>query len=221
MNTQLWVAALLIVGLAVMMLEVFVPSGGVLGFISVVSIGAAVVTAFVEQGTGFGLLVLSITCAAVPAVLGLAFRWFPETPLGRRVLPPPPEPDDVAPHARKRRQLRGLVGLTGRATTEMLPWGSVTVNGQACEALAEGGPIAGETEVEVVGVQGTKLVVRAAGAAGPSPGGAAGPSPGSAAGGPDPAGPSSPAERPAGGPPSRLSRTLEEFDFEKLEPPAA
>jgi len=217
MNTQLWVAALLVVGLAVMVLEVFVPSGGVLGLVSVVAIGAAVVTAFVEQGTGFGLAVLAVACVAVPTVLGAAFRWFPETPLGRRVLPPPPEPDDVAPHARQRRLLRGLVGLTGRSTSEMLPWGSVTVNGLACEAVAEGGPIAGDTEVEVVGVQGTKLVVRPAGAAGPSPGGAAGPGPAQAPGEPDQPAP----ERPAGEPAPRLSRTLEEFDFEKLEPPAA
>jgi hypothetical protein len=32
---------------------------------------------------------------------------------------------------------------------------------------------------------------------------------------------SSPAERTAAGSPPPLSRTLEEFDFEKLEPPAA
>ena len=59
MNALLWVASLLFVGLAVMVLEVFVPSGGVLGFISVVAIVAAVVTAFVEQGPAVGLAALS------------------------------------------------------------------------------------------------------------------------------------------------------------------
>ena len=210
MNALLWVASLLFVGLAVMVLEVFVPSGGVLGFISVVAIVAAVVTAFVEQGPAVGLAALAVTSVAVPAVLAAAFRWFPETPLGRRVLPPPPSADDVVPGAERRTRLRRLVGRTGRAMTEMLPWGGVEVDGLACEALAEGGVIAPGTSVQVVGVQGAALVVRPAAdpAAEETPRGAA-------------SAQSSPAERPAAGSPPPLSRTLEEFDFEQLEPPAA
>ena len=208
MNSLLWVALLLLVGLAVMVLEVFVPSGGVLGFISVVAIVAAVVTAFVEQGPAVGLAALALTSVAVPAVLAAAFRWFPDTPLGRRVLPPPPSADDVVPGAERRTRLRRLVGRTGRAMTEMLPWGGVEVDGLACEALAEGGPIAPGTSVQVVGVQGAALVVRVAADPAAEEAGAA-------------SAQSSPAERTAAGSPPPLSRTLEEFDFEKLEPPAA
>lgn len=206
MTGVVWVASLLLVGLAVMVLEVFVPSGGVLGFLAVVAIVAAVVTAFVEQGTGFGLAVLAVTFVAVPAVLTLAFRWFPETPLGRRVLPPPPAPEDVVPGADRRRRLRGLVGRSGRATTEMLPWGSVEIDGVVGEALAEGGPIAADTPIQVVGVQGAALVVRTAP---PTPRAA------------DASAQPSPEERPAAEPSASLSRTLEEFDFERFEPPAA
>jgi membrane-bound ClpP family serine protease len=208
MNALLWVALLLFIGLAVMVLEVFVPSGGVLGFISVVAIVAAVVTAFVEQGPAVGLAALALTSVAVPAVLAAAFRWFPDTPLGRRVLPPPPSADDVVPGAERRTRLRRLVGRTGRAMTEMLPWGGVEVDGLACEALAEGGPIAPGTSVQVVGVQGAALVVRVAADPAAEEAGAA-------------SAQSSPAERTAAGSPPPLSRTLEEFDFEKLEPPAA
>jgi hypothetical protein len=85
MNPLLWIALLLLVGLAMMVLEVFVPSGGVLGFLSVVAMIAAIVTAFVEQGATLGMAVLATTFVAVPAALGMAFRWFPQTPLGRRV----------------------------------------------------------------------------------------------------------------------------------------
>lgn len=206
MNALVWVALLLVVGLAVLMLEVFVPSGGALGFIAVVAIVAAVVTAFVEQGTGVGLAVLAVTFVAVPAVLTVAFRWFPETPLGRRVLPPPPAPEDVVPGADRRLRLRGLVGRTGRAVTEMLPWGSVEVDGVVGEALAEGGAIAADAAIEVVGVQGAALVVRAAP-----------PATRAATGTVQPAA----EERPAAGSSSPLSRTLEEFDFERFEPPVA
>jgi len=210
MNTLVWVLALLLIGLAVMVLEVFVPSGGVLGFLSVVAILAAIVMAFVQQGMVFGLAVVGIAFVAVPAVLALAFRWFPDTPLGRRVLPPPPKPDEVLPDAEWRRTLRGLVGRRGHTTSELVPWGTVEINGVRCDAMSECGPVPQHAAVEVTGVQGGAVVVRtaieppaAAAAESASAGGAAVPK--------TPAG----AEKPA------LSPTLEEFDFDALEPPAA
>lgn len=202
MQTLIWVAALLLVGLAVMVLEVFVPSGGVLGFLSLVAIGAAIVMAFMEQGAAFGMAVLAVACAAVPAALAMAFRWFPETPLGRRVLPPPPAPEDVIPAADRRRRLRELVGRGGRAVSELVPWGAVAIGEEQFEAVSETGPVEAGTEVEVVGVQGGALVVRSAVQAME----------------PEPLRPAA-AEKPDSAGPERLSRTLEEFEFEQLDRP--
>lgn len=203
MTPLVWIVALFLVGLAVMVLEVFVPSGGVLGFLSVIAIGAAIVTAFVEQGPAFGLAVLGVAFVAVPAVLAAAFRVFPETPLGRRVLPPPPGPDEVRPQAERRRRLEPLVGRRGRASGELVPWGTVEVDGIACEAVSEAGPIAAGAAIEVVRLDAAALVVRPA-----------------AAGRARQERPEQP-EQPARPALDARSRTLEEFDFEGLEPPAA
>ena len=198
MQTLLWVASLLLVGLAVMALEVFVPSGGVLGFLSLLAIVAAVVMAFMEQGAAFGLAVLGVAFAAVPAVLGLAFRWFPETPLGRRVIPPPPTPEEVMPAADRRQRLRALVGRSGHAASELLPWGSIELAGERFEAVSETGPVAVGGAVEVVAVQGGGLVVRAAA-----------PPPRQA----------EPSAQPAAPDSARLSQVLEEFEFDALDRP--
>ena len=72
MTPLMWVAALVVVGLAALALEVFVPSGGVLGFLSVVALVAGVALAFVELGPWFGTAVLAVTCLAVPLVLAVA-----------------------------------------------------------------------------------------------------------------------------------------------------
>ena len=182
-----------------MVLEVFIPSGGVLGFLSIVSLLAAVVMAFTTGGMATGVAVLAGVCGAVPLVLGAAFRVFPRTPLGRRVLPPPPAAEDVVPDVERRRQLRGLVGRMGRAAADMLPWGTVSVDGATHEAVSDGAAIGAGTEIEVVGVQGAALVVRPR----PVPGGR-------------PAGPSA---APSPTVESSLSTTLEEFDFERFERP--
>ena len=54
MSPLVWIALLVVVGLMLILLEVFVPSGGVLGMLSVVALGAGIVTAFVEKGAGVG-----------------------------------------------------------------------------------------------------------------------------------------------------------------------
>ncbi|MFM8735488.1 MAG: NfeD family protein [Pirellulales bacterium] len=193
-----WIAALVAVGLGMLMLEVFVPSGGVLGFLSVVALGAGVVTAFAEHGPLIGVAVLSATAVAAPLVLGIAFRLFPDTPLGRRVLPPPPQPDEVVPDVGRRNELRELVGREGRSTIDLLPWGTVEVGGRDLPAMSESGPIVAGTAIEVIGVQAGGLVVRqAVGQPARPPTGRA----------------KSTADEPV---PGRLEEALEAFDFRVL-----
>lgn len=199
MTPLVWILLLLLVGLALIMLEVFVPSGGVLGLLAVLALGAGVVMAFVEQGMAAGLGALAGVFVAVPIVLVLAFQWFPATPLGRRVLPPPPQAEDVLPDVGQRQRLRGLVGRGGRAVGDLVPWGGIDVAGESFEAVSEGEPIAAGAEVEVVGVQGRALVVRVRPVV-PAKAEPAAPV----------AGPAGPAEEPG------LSSLLEEFDFDEL-----
>ncbi len=169
MTVLAWTVALLAVGMVMLVLEVFVPSGGVLGFLSVVALVAGVTEAFLQGGVSFGIGTLAVTVAAVPATLAIAFHFFPDTPLGRRVIPPPPGPDDVVPDADRRAVLRGLVGRHGRATSDFLPWGTVEIDGVLHEAMSDGGPIAAGRRVEVVAAQATALVVRSADDPAPRP----------------------------------------------------
>jgi membrane-bound serine protease (ClpP class) len=206
MSPVVWVAALFLVGIGVIVLEVFVPSGGVLGFVSVAAIIAAIATAFLELGVGAGTAMIALSVVVVPVILGLAFRWFPETPLGRRVLPAPPEAADVVPDAPRRRRARDLVGQRGRTTSDLLPWGTVEVGSESLDGVSEGGPIDAGSEIIVVAAQGAAVVVR------PAPVAAA---PKRAAE------PVAEPEKPAAPEAPRLSPTLENFTFESFEPPDA
>ena len=213
MSPVVWVAALFLVGIGVIVLEVFVPSGGVLGFVSVAAIIAAIATAFLELGVGAGTAMIALSVVVVPVILGLAFRWFPETPLGRRVLPAPPEAADVVPDAPRRRRARDLVGQRGRTTSDLLPWGTVEVGSESLDGVSEGGPIDAGSEIIVVAAQGAAVVVR--------------PAPVTA---PPKLGPEEHGDgmeravepvKPAAPEAPRLSPTLENFTFESFEPPDA
>jgi len=209
MSGIVWAVVLLVIGLAVMMLEVFLPSGGVLGFVSAVAIVSAIVTAFVQQGVLAGFVMLGMSIGLVPAVLVLAFRWFPATPLGRRVLPPPPEPSDVLPQQAARDAAKAAVGLVGTVVDELVPWGRVLVADRLHEAMSEGGVVSAGTPIEVIGSQGTSLVVRRREST------------------QSPREPVEPRAAPPQGPlvsgetPSIRSETLEAFDFDSLGRPPA
>jgi membrane-bound ClpP family serine protease len=215
MDGMVWAVALLAVGLVVMVLEVFVPSGGVLGFVSIVAIVAGVVTAFNEAGLLAGLSLLATAVVLVPFVLLAAFHWFPVTPLGRRVLPDPPEPEDVLPARGRREALRALVGRRGIVASELVPWGQVVVGDSRVEALSIEGPLGEGLIVTVVGIDGMGVTVRRAEEPPPAPAASRPPAPSVDPPPPGPESASGAVAAPAGE--SRLSRTLEEFDFSDLD----
>jgi membrane-bound serine protease (ClpP class) len=162
MDPLAWSALLLFLGLLLVTLEVFVPSGGVLGFLSIGSLLAGICLAFYRGGPEMGFLFLAITAVAVPTALVLAFRWWPKTPMGRRLLLGVPSSEEVLPDSPQRRTLRQMVGKFGVAKTVMLPSGAVLIEGQTIDALSEGMPIEAGQRVRVIEVRGNRVVVRPA-----------------------------------------------------------
>ena len=154
-----WAALLMLIGLGLVVLEVFVPSGGIIGFLSLVSLLSAISLAF-YRGPWYGLSFLSIAVIALPIVLVAALRWWPETPMGRRVLLEAPSSEEVLPDNDQRRSLKALVGRIGEAKSLMLPSGSVSIDGRTVDALSEGVAIEKGQWVKVVEVRGTRIVVR-------------------------------------------------------------
>jgi membrane-bound serine protease (ClpP class) len=160
MEPLVWAALLLVLGMILVLMEVFVPTAGMLGFLSVTAILSGIGLAFYNGGLKIGFGFLFGTAVALPIVLALAFRWFPETPIGRRLLPSLPTSEDVLPDNEERRVLRGLLGKVGQAKSPMLPSGMILVEGRVINAVSEGQPIEAGTNVRVIEVRGSRVVVR-------------------------------------------------------------
>jgi membrane-bound ClpP family serine protease len=162
MDPLVWAALLLVLGLTLVVAEVFVPSGGVLGVLSLASLGSGIALAFYNRGLEAGLIFLAVAAVLVPGALVAAFRWWPSTPMGRRLLLEVPRSDEVLPDSPQRRTLRQLVGKVGVAKTVMLPSGAVMVDGISIDAISEGMPIEAGQAVRVIEVHGNRVVVRPA-----------------------------------------------------------
>jgi membrane-bound serine protease (ClpP class) len=154
-----WAILLLVLGMGLAVMEVFFPSAGILGFLSASAILAAIVMGF-QDGMGTGLAILGVAVFGIPAVLVLAFRYWPRTAMGRRVLLMAPRSDEVLPDDAERRHLKGLVGKVGRAKCKMLPGGVVTIEGRSIEAVSEGVFIEAGQSVRVIAVRANRAVVR-------------------------------------------------------------
>jgi membrane-bound ClpP family serine protease len=163
MDYGLLAVVLLFAGLGVLVLEVFVPSGGVLAIITSITLCLSLACAYAAWAENYpivwwgfcGLLVLLI-----PTTLISAFYVLPRTPIGKRALLVAPDADDLQPYTEEAIRLNKLVGQYGRTLTLMNPGGMVLVTGLRLHAFSEGMLLDPDTSVEVVEIRGTRVVVR-------------------------------------------------------------
>jgi membrane-bound ClpP family serine protease len=165
-----WAVLLLLVGLGMAMLEVFVPSGGILGFVAVCSILTAIVVGFMDGRPWFAFTILTTAAIGLPVAVTVALKWWPKTPLGRRMLLGPRPDEDVLPDTPRKLGLRDLVGRIGVAKSEMLPSGAIRIDGRTVDAVTEGMPVDVGQRVRVMEVHGNRVVVRPVEAESPSAG---------------------------------------------------
>ncbi len=153
-----WAVLLLLLGLGLVVLEVFIPSGGILGFLAFCSLAGSVILGFLA-GPTTGLTVLGVTILGLPVIVIVALHYWPHTPIGRRILLSGPESEEVLPDSPKRRQLKALIGRVGRAKSKMLPSGVITVDGRTIDAVSDGTPIDPGQKVRIAEVQGNRVLV--------------------------------------------------------------
>lgn len=134
-----WGVALLAISVLILIIELFVPSGGMLGVTAAVVAVAGVVCLWRHDTTS------GITGTLAVLVLGpLAFMFmlkiWPQTPMGRRLINAPTEEEQMAQRQSEEQQKSerlALIGKEGTALTDLRPVGLVEINGQRHEVLSE------------------------------------------------------------------------------------
>jgi membrane-bound serine protease (ClpP class) len=157
LDPLVWSILLMLVGCVVLVLEVFIPSGGVLAVISAAAFIGSIVIAF-HRGPVTGFTFVMSTVVAVPLVLMLAFHYWPKTKIGKAFLGELPRDEDVLPDDPH----RVLIGRVGVARSKMLPSGAVEIDGQMIDALSQGQAIEPGQYVVVTEVRANRVVVRPA-----------------------------------------------------------
>jgi membrane-bound ClpP family serine protease len=154
-----WAFLLLAIGLLAVVLELFVPSAGVLGITAGILIVISVVLGFMESVSS-GVILLAVAIVTIPGMLALMVKIWPYTPLGKRILLKDLKPEDVLPnYTENKEQKERLEGQLGIAQTKMLPSGIVMVDGEKFDAVSEGFAVEAGDSVRVISVRGNHVYV--------------------------------------------------------------
>jgi membrane-bound serine protease (ClpP class) len=152
-------------GVALLLLEFFViPGFGFAGVLGIVALLAALVMSVVGSGATPEFIVLAagrIVLALLAALLAsfLVLRLMPRTPFGRRLILQDGLGTGHEFGSAPASDLRWL-GKRGRTTSPLRPAGFADIDGARVDVVSEGELIEPGTPVEVVRVDGNRIVVR-------------------------------------------------------------
>lgn len=151
--TILILSSLLIIGLILMLIEVFlIPGTTVVGIVGFLVSLAGVYYAFLSFDTGTALWV-----SGIAAIANIAAIWYAFT-------------SDVWKHFSLKNTLKGgvfdgrtlglAVGMIGRAISDIKPFGKVLFDGEIYEVKSEEGFIEVGREVNIVKIEKNKILVK-------------------------------------------------------------
>lgn len=162
MDYGFWAVIFLAVGTAIVVAEFFLPSGGLLGIISACCIFASTYCAYVEwykADPGFFWTYITFEIFVIPTAIGVTLFYLPKTAMGKKILLAAPELQEVTPFAEEEARLTRHIGKRGKTLTMLNPGGMVLVDGERLHCFSEGMMIDPQTEVEIVKVSGTRVMV--------------------------------------------------------------
>ncbi len=142
----------------VLLLEIFIPSYGVLCIVGVGLLIGAIVKTFDYYGPIAGWLAIIGTVVTLPVGAYVAVKLWPHTKIGRLIVPPNPvytERDLGADLD----SLRATVGQSGRSLSPLRPVGTCEFDGRRVQCVCESGMIDAGKTVRAIGLKGRDLEV--------------------------------------------------------------
>ncbi len=160
-----WGLTLLGIAVFLVVIELFVPSGGIIAIVAALTAIAGIISLFVHDVV-WGLIGLVSVLIATPIMVFGGLRVWATTRIGRRMLGE--ESEDVLARrqeveTRRRDEIASLVGAQGEAVTDLHPIGVVRIDGRRYDAQAEVRLIDAGDKIVVTHADGFQIKVRRTG----------------------------------------------------------
>ena len=151
---------LLIIGLVLVVAEIFFVSMGALGAGAALTLLTAVVLAFTHHGQVVGFLFLTAAAIGAPVVAYFALKALPNTRLGQQLLLAGPNREDVT-RAAAEPDLERYRDQTGVTESVLRPAGIARIAGRRVDVISRGEMIEAGIAVRVINIEGNRVVVAA------------------------------------------------------------
>ena len=122
-------------------------------------------TAVLPQNSGeLGRSLVPVAAAMLGVVVGVVLlrRWLPHVPILNQMMLEPPAGEEAEEISRRESlvDLEDFVGARGITTTQLTPSGKARFGEMLVDVITDGEVIGRGTEIEVVQVQGNRVIVR-------------------------------------------------------------
>jgi len=142
-------------GVAVLLAEVILPSGGVLTILALGLFGYSLYIVFtsISMGVGMAFVVADILILPVVLIAGLKLLAYSPVTLRKSLK----KTDGVSSQSEK---LGGYMGRTGKTLNSLRPSGTALLDGRRVDVVSRGEFIEKDKSVVVIAVEGNRVVVR-------------------------------------------------------------
>ena len=152
---------LLALGLVLILLEVFIPSMGILGSLAAVSIVTGGILAYTNDPSGLFVGYAITAGVLIPLLVVTAVKMLPRTSFGKAMMLQGPSFRASEAQASEM-GLEELEGLTGETLTPLRPAGIAIFGDRRVDVVTQGELLGKNTAVKVIKVEGNRVVVEAA-----------------------------------------------------------
>lgn len=155
----------LAVTLMLFVAEIFVPSAGMIAVLALLCLAASVWSAWMawwDTSPSIWWTYIASVLILIPTTLSFAVKFFPNTTWGKKIIHEVPTLDEVTGFRAETEHLRSLIGKIGKTQTLLNPSGFVLVNDERLNCESQGMIIDPQVDVEIIAVEGARLVVKVA-----------------------------------------------------------
>ena len=156
MKAYLIPVLLQVIGIMVIIAEIFIPSLGVLAVIALALLSYSLYIVFTSISTTAGIVFTGLDIIIVPLIVVLGIKILAKSPLAlKRELS---KQNGVVSQKEK---FETYINMKGTAVTDLRPAGMAQINSQRVDVVTDGEYIEADTPVIVTGVAGNRIVVEA------------------------------------------------------------
>lgn len=143
--------------MVVLIAEIIIPSGGILGVITVGLMGYSLYLVFTTISTFAGMVFVIADIIMFPVVLFVGIKLLAKSPATLKT-----SLSKANGFSSQSEELIEFLGLTGMAVTDLRPAGTAMINNQRVNVVSRGEYLDKGTKIVVLEVEGNRVVVKQA-----------------------------------------------------------